>query len=69
MQYLIPFTLGLLIFGAFMAILLIKEKRANSKPPTHPCRQIHSCQCKSQPHRKSESCQNHQPSPEQCEEP
>jgi hypothetical protein len=58
MQYVIPFILGLAVFGIFITVLVIKEKRANAKPPTHACHQIHTCQCENRQEAKSRNCTN-----------
>ncbi len=46
MEAILPYALGLAVFGLFLAVMLIKEKRAQSRPPEHPCNQIQPCRCK-----------------------
>ncbi len=46
MEAILPYALGLAVFGLFVVVMLIKEKRTQSRPPEHPCHQIQPCRCK-----------------------
>lgn len=58
MEAILPYALGLAVFGIFVIIMIIKEKRASSRPPDHPCQQIQPCRCKSQPPDLPHRCTN-----------
>ncbi len=59
MDTVLPYMIGLAVFGLFLLVMVLKEKRTKSRPPQHPCHQIQTCQCKGRASDPNHKCTQH----------
>ncbi len=45
-EFIIIGAAAIAVFGLFLGIMALKEKRTSTKPPLHTCANRHGCQCK-----------------------